>query len=36
MYTPKYEAVLELMKGSYDLHMHPLPDVGPRRMLGES
>lgn len=32
MYSPQHKEVLDLMKGAYDLHMHPLPDVGPRSL----
>lgn len=32
MYQPEHEEVYELMKGAYDLHMHPSPDVQPRKL----
>lgn len=32
MYQPKHEIVYELIKGAYDLHMHPSPDVTERSL----
>lgn len=32
MYQPEHEETLELMRGAYDLHMHPLPDVAQRSL----
>lgn len=32
MYQPEHEVVYELMKGAYDLHMHPSPDVVKRSL----
>ncbi len=32
MYQPEHEVVYELMKGAYDLHMHPSPDVVERSL----
>lgn len=32
MYQPEHEVVYEMMKGAYDLHMHPSPDVVDRSL----
>lgn len=32
MYQPTHNETRELMRGAYDLHMHPLPDVAPRSL----